>query len=46
MQSMLYAIAGGVPALLVTFGVAALLRIPEASFLNGIVARFIPARAR
>lgn len=46
MQSMLYAIAGGVPALLVTFGVAALLRIPEASFLNSIVARFIPARAR
>lgn len=46
LQSMLYAVAGGLPALLVTFGIAAKLRIPEASFLTDILARFIPSLAR
>lgn len=46
LQSMLYAVAGGLPALLVTFGIAAKLRIPEASFLTAILARFIPSLAR
>ena len=46
LQSMLYAVAGGLPALLVTFGIAAKLRIPEASFLTAILARFIPSVAR
>ena len=46
LQSMLYAVAGGLPALLVTFGIAAKLRIPEALFLTAILARFIPSLAR
>ncbi len=38
-QAFAYAVAGGVPALLVTFGLAVAAKIPEASFVSGIVSR-------
>ncbi|WP_417801543.1 murein biosynthesis integral membrane protein MurJ, partial [Thermophilibacter provencensis] len=38
-QALAYAVAGGVPALVVTFGLAAALRLPEASFVTGMLSR-------
>ncbi len=46
MQSMAYALIGGIPAVLVTFGCAAALKLPEASFINSLLGRFIPRLAR
>ena len=43
-QSFAYALAGGVPALLVTFGLAVALKIPEASFVSGLVSRLARRR--
>lgn len=42
MQSMVYALAGGIPAVLVTFGLAVAFKLPEASFVSSLVGRFIP----
>ncbi len=42
-RSLAYCIAGGLPALLVTFGVAMAMKLPEVSFLSGLVGRFVPA---
>lgn len=38
-QAFAYAAAGGIPALLVTFGLAALLRLPEAAMVTRIIDR-------
>ena len=40
MRALVRTVAGGVPALIVTYGLAALLRMPEAAALSSIVARF------
>ncbi|MDY2777089.1 MAG: lipid II flippase MurJ [Collinsella sp.] len=45
-QSMVYALVGGIPAVLVTFGAAAVLRLPEASILTSLLSRFVPRLAR
>lgn len=39
-RSLLYAMAGGIPALIVTFGVAIKMKLPEVSFISSMVARF------
>ena len=39
-RSLLYAMAGGIPALIVTFGVAIRMKLPEVSFISSMVARF------
>ena len=44
-QALAYAVAGGVPALVVTFGLAAALRLPEASFVTGMLSRLSRRRA-
>ena len=44
-QALAYTVAGGVLALVVTFGLAVALRLPEASFISGMVSRVLP-RAR
>ena len=44
-QALAYAVAGGVPALVVTFGLAAALRLPEASFVTGMLSRLARRRA-
>lgn len=44
-QALAYAVAGGVPALVVTFGLAAALRLPEASFVTGMLLRLSRRRA-
>ena len=41
MRAVAYCVAGGVPALLVTFGIAVALRLPEASFVSAIVRRVV-----
>ena len=46
LQSMAYAVLGGIPALVVTFGLAIAIRLPEASFLTVILGRFVPQSAR
>lgn len=38
-QAFAYALAGGVPALVVTFGLAAALKVPEASIVTSLLAR-------
>ena len=40
MRSVLLCIAGGMPALLVTYGLALILRWPEAQFLRALTSRF------
>lgn len=40
-QALLYSVCAGVPALVVTFGLAALLRVPEASFIAGAIGRIV-----
>ena len=39
LQAALYCVAGGVPALVATFGGALLLKVPEAEFLSGLLRR-------
>ena len=39
-RALVVLVCGGVPAVLVTFGLAVALNVPEASFLRGIVSRF------
>ena len=46
MRGMLYAAAGGIPAVLVTFGGAVLLGISDAPFFDALFSRVLPARAR
>ena len=41
MQAIAYCMAGGVPALLVTFGIAVALDLSEASFVSTIVRRVV-----
>ena len=43
-QAIVYCAVGGVPALLVTYGIAVALRLPEASFVSGIVNRLARRR--
>lgn len=45
-QSLVYVVAGGLPALLVTFGIAVALKLPEASFVTRMVSRVVPRAAR
>lgn len=40
LMAILYCVAGGVPALIVTFGIAVALKLPEASFATSLVRRF------
>lgn len=44
-QALIYTVVGGVPALLVTFGLAVAFKLPEASFVSGLVGRFTRRRA-
>jgi putative peptidoglycan lipid II flippase len=39
LRALLYALAGGIPAVAVTFGLALALRVPEASFIQTVVAK-------
>ena len=41
LMGVLYCCAGGIPALLVTFGIAAALKLPEASIITSLLRRFI-----
>lgn len=43
--ALLYAVAGGIPAVLVTFGVAIARNMPEVAFLSSMLGRFLPKRA-
>ncbi len=43
--ALLYAVAGGIPAVLVTFGVAIARNMPEVAFLSSMLSRFLPKRA-
>ena len=40
-RALLYAVAGGVPALVVTFGLAVVLRYPEAAFIGSLLRRLL-----
>ncbi len=44
-RALLYALVGGVPAVLITFGLGIALKLPEVSFIRSLVARFLPSRA-
>ena len=41
MRALIATVAGGIPAVLVTFGLALALRVPEASFISALLGRFI-----
>lgn len=43
--ALLYAVAGGVPAVAITFGIAIARDMPEVAFLSSMLGRFLPARA-
>lgn len=43
--ALLYAVAGGIPAVLVTFGVAIARNMPEVAFLSSMLSRFLSKRA-
>lgn len=45
LRSLVYAVAGGVPALVVTFGIALKMGLPEVSFIQSMLGRFLPKRA-
>ena len=44
LQAVLYALAGGVPAVLVTFGIAVVRGMPEAATFSRILSRFVPSK--
>lgn len=44
MRGLLYAAAGGIPAVLVTFGGAVLLRVSDAPFFDALFAKVLPRR--
>ncbi|MDO4537087.1 MAG: murein biosynthesis integral membrane protein MurJ [Coriobacteriales bacterium] len=44
MQALAYTVAGGVPAVLVTFGAAIALKMPEADTFRRLLGRFLPKR--
>ena len=44
-QAFVYTCAGGIPALLVTYGLALALHVPEASSLETLIGRFLPKKA-
>ena len=44
-QALMYTAAGGIPAVLVTFGIAIARNMPEAATFNSILGRFLPKRA-
>ncbi len=46
MRGLLYAVLGGIPAVIVTFGGAALLGVSDAPFFDALFARILPKRAR
>ena len=43
LKAILYCVVGGIPALIVTYGGAILLKVPEAGTIRHAAARFIPA---
>lgn len=43
-QAALYCVLGGIPALLVTFGLAVVLKLPEAHIITMLLGRFLPGR--
>lgn len=45
LRSLAYAVIGGVPALVVTFGIAIKMKLPEVSFITSMLERFLPHRA-
>lgn len=45
-QAFLYTVAGGVPSLVVTYGLALALKVPEASSITTVLGRFAPGLAR
>lgn len=45
-RGVLYSVAGGVPALIASFGLATALGISEAPFFDSLFSRFIPGRRR
>ena len=46
MRGVLYSVAGGVPAVLVTFGAAYVLGVSEAPFFEAIFSRILPSRVK
>ena len=45
LQALAYTVAAGIPAVLVTFGIAVALRMPEAATFSSILGRFLPKRS-
>ena len=45
LQAFAYTVAGGIPALLVTYGLALAFHVPEASALESLLGRFLPKRS-
>ena len=43
-QAFAYTVAGGIPALIVTYGLALALHVPEASSLETLIGRFLPKK--
>ena len=46
LKGILYSVIGGIPALIVTYGGAVALKIPEADAIGRLMDRFLPARLR
>lgn len=46
LRAFAYTVAGGIPSLLVTYGLALALKVPEASTITTVVGRFSPGLAR
>lgn len=46
LKGILYSVIGGIPALIVTYGGAVALKIPEADAIGRLMNRFLPARLR
>ena len=44
LKGILYSVIGGIPALIVTYGGAVALKIPEADAIGRLMNRFLPAR--
>ena len=46
MHALVYVVAAGIPALVVTFGLAVLLKVPESSMVRVMLARLKPGSRR
>lgn len=45
LRALAYAVAGGVPAVLITFGAGIALKLPEVSFISSLVSSVLPRRS-